>query len=69
MGRRLDPAPLLGIDMAAPCPVTDLSLPPGSTLALSTDGLVEVPGTPTPATWPPTSPSRSPATATRTSTA
>ncbi|MFJ5548092.1 SpoIIE family protein phosphatase [Streptomyces sp. NPDC093225] len=42
---RLDPAPLLGIDIGAPYPVTGLDLPAGSTLALYTDGLVEVPGT------------------------
>ncbi|MFF4581981.1 SpoIIE family protein phosphatase [Streptomyces sp. NPDC001373] len=41
----LDPAPLLGIDTGTPYPVTELALPPGSTLALYTDGLVEVPGT------------------------
>ncbi|MFJ8160120.1 SpoIIE family protein phosphatase [Streptomyces sp. NPDC096136] len=41
----LDPAPLLGIDTGTPYPVADLALPPGSTLALYTDGLVEVPGT------------------------
>ncbi|WP_128984024.1 SpoIIE family protein phosphatase [Streptomyces roseicoloratus] len=41
----LDPAPLLGIDTGADYPVTDLALPTGSTLALYTDGLVEVPGT------------------------
>ncbi|WP_051034261.1 SpoIIE family protein phosphatase [Streptomyces sp. SS] len=41
----LDPGPLLGIDIDTPYPVTDLPLPPGSTLALYTDGLVEVPGT------------------------
>ncbi|MFF6772033.1 SpoIIE family protein phosphatase [Streptomyces sp. NPDC012637] len=41
----LDPAPLLGIDTGTDPPVTDIALPPGSTLALYTDGLVEVPGT------------------------
>ncbi|MFF2572358.1 SpoIIE family protein phosphatase [Streptomyces sp. NPDC058084] len=41
----LDPAPPLGIDLDMPYPVTDLALPPGSTLGLYTDGLVEVPGT------------------------
>ncbi|MGW8355440.1 SpoIIE family protein phosphatase [Streptomyces wedmorensis] len=41
----LDPGPLFGIDIDTPYPVTDLPLPPGSTLALYTDGLVEVPGT------------------------
>ncbi|MEW1638952.1 SpoIIE family protein phosphatase [Streptomyces sp. NPDC093801] len=41
----LDPAPLLGIDTGTRYPVTELALPPGSTLALYTDGLVEVPGT------------------------
>ncbi|MFD0369642.1 SpoIIE family protein phosphatase [Streptomyces sp. NPDC127114] len=41
----LDPAPLLGIDTGTDYPVTDLALPPESTLAFYTDGLVEVPGT------------------------
>ncbi|OQQ13834.1 phosphatase [Streptomyces sp. M41(2017)] len=41
----LDPAPPLGIDIGAPYPVTQLSLPLGGTLALYTDGLTEVPGT------------------------
>ncbi|MET9962834.1 SpoIIE family protein phosphatase [Streptomyces sp. NPDC006326] len=41
----LDPAPLLGIDIGTEYPVTDLALPPQTTLALYTDGLVEVPGT------------------------
>ncbi|OII65007.1 phosphatase [Streptomyces sp. CC53] len=41
----LDPAPLLGVDLDAPCPVTTLPFTPGTTLALYTDGLVEVPGT------------------------
>ncbi|MFJ7065958.1 SpoIIE family protein phosphatase [Streptomyces sp. NPDC101115] len=41
----LDPAPLLGIDTGTDPPVTDIALPPGSTLALYTDGLIEVPGT------------------------
>ncbi len=40
----LDPAPLLGIDLDAPYPVTTLPFTPGTTLALYTDGLVEVPG-------------------------
>ncbi|MFG2437660.1 SpoIIE family protein phosphatase [Streptomyces sp. NPDC048508] len=41
----LDPAPPLGVDIDVPYPVTTLALPPGSTLAFYTDGLVEVPGT------------------------
>uniref|UniRef100_UPI0030F37E40 PP2C family protein-serine/threonine phosphatase n=1 Tax=Streptomyces sp. GSL17-111 TaxID=3121596 RepID=UPI0030F37E40 len=41
----LDPAPLLGIDLGSPYPVTRLTLRPGTTLALYTDGLVEAPGT------------------------
>ncbi|WP_405976991.1 SpoIIE family protein phosphatase [Streptomyces sp. NBC_00158] len=41
----LDPAPLLGIGMGTDYPLTELLLPPGSTLVLYTDGLVEVPGT------------------------
>ncbi|WP_208615746.1 SpoIIE family protein phosphatase [Streptomyces cellostaticus] len=36
--------PLLGIDAAAVYPTTEVSLPPGSVLALYTDGLVESPG-------------------------
>lgn len=40
----LDPAPLLGIDHGSDYPVHHLDLPPGSTLVLYTDGLVEVPG-------------------------
>ncbi|MEU1407758.1 SpoIIE family protein phosphatase [Streptomyces sp. NPDC005728] len=36
--------PLLGIDAAATYPTTDVSLTPGSVLALYTDGLVESPG-------------------------
>ncbi|WP_431782484.1 SpoIIE family protein phosphatase [Streptomyces chumphonensis] len=41
----LDPAPLLGIDLGSPYPVTRLTLEPGTTLVLYTDGLVEAPGT------------------------
>ncbi|MFF0968513.1 SpoIIE family protein phosphatase [Streptomyces sp. NPDC003703] len=37
--------PLLGIDPAAAYPTTRVELPPGSVLALYTDGLVESPGT------------------------
>ncbi|MFC9341592.1 GAF domain-containing SpoIIE family protein phosphatase [Streptomyces sp. NPDC057020] len=40
----LDPGPLLGIDHGSDYPVNHLDLPPGSTLVLYTDGLVEVPG-------------------------
>ncbi|WP_435862533.1 SpoIIE family protein phosphatase [Streptomyces phaeochromogenes] len=36
--------PLLGIDPAATYPTTDVALPPGSLLALYTDGLIESPG-------------------------
>ncbi|WP_370102813.1 SpoIIE family protein phosphatase [Streptacidiphilus sp. MAP12-20] len=36
--------PLLGIDTAATYPVTEIALPPGSLLALYTDGLIEAPG-------------------------
>ncbi len=36
--------PLLGIDAAATYPTTDVALPPGSLLALYTDGLIESPG-------------------------
>ncbi|WP_330350801.1 SpoIIE family protein phosphatase [Streptomyces sp. NBC_00582] len=38
------PGLLLGIDPAADYPSTDVPLPPGSVLALYTDGLVEAPG-------------------------
>ncbi|MFJ6355210.1 SpoIIE family protein phosphatase [Streptomyces sp. NPDC092046] len=41
----IDPAPPLGVDVATTYPVTRFAIPPGSTLALYTDGLVEVPGT------------------------
>ncbi|MCB5168822.1 SpoIIE family protein phosphatase [Streptomyces bambusae] len=41
----LDPAPLLGIDTGTAYPVSDFALPPQTTLAFYTDGLVEVPGT------------------------
>lgn len=40
----LDPGPLLGIDPGVSFPVTALPLAPRTTLALYTDGLVEVPG-------------------------
>nr|WP_229925943.1 SpoIIE family protein phosphatase [Streptomyces longispororuber] len=40
-----DPGPLLGVDPAAAYPCTVVPLPPGTTLALYTDGLVESPGT------------------------
>ncbi|MER7468250.1 SpoIIE family protein phosphatase [Streptomyces sp. NPDC097981] len=39
----LDPAPLLGVGVHAPCPVTRLDLAPGTLLAFYTDGLVEKP--------------------------
>lgn len=41
----LDPGPLLGIGTGIVYPVTVLTMPPGATLALYTDGLVESPGT------------------------
>ncbi|WP_406376967.1 SpoIIE family protein phosphatase [Streptomyces sp. NBC_00647] len=41
----LDPGPLLGIDPNLSYPLTVQPLPPGTTLALYTDGLIEVPGT------------------------
>lgn len=40
----LDPGPLLGIDPGLAYPLTSQPLPPGTTLALYTDGLIEVPG-------------------------
>lgn len=40
----LVPGPLLGIDPDAVFPVTEFPIPPGSTLAFYTDGLVETPG-------------------------
>jgi hypothetical protein len=40
-----EPGPLLGIDTGAHYPVTTAPLFPGTTLALYTDGLVELPGT------------------------
>ncbi|MFI6857997.1 SpoIIE family protein phosphatase [Streptomyces sp. NPDC050416] len=43
----VEPGPLLGIDTGATYPVTTAPLPPGTTLALYTDGLVELPGTDT----------------------
>jgi serine phosphatase RsbU (regulator of sigma subunit) len=42
---RLPPGLLLGIDRDAQYPTTEIPLPPGTTLALYTDGLVEAPGT------------------------
>ncbi|MGW1886640.1 SpoIIE family protein phosphatase [Streptomyces sp. NPDC001970] len=39
------PGPLLGADPHATYPTAQVALPPGSLLALYTDGLVEVPGT------------------------
>jgi serine phosphatase RsbU (regulator of sigma subunit) len=39
------PGPLLGADRAATYPTTEVALPPGSVLALYTDGLIEAPGT------------------------
>jgi serine phosphatase RsbU (regulator of sigma subunit) len=41
----VDPGPLLGIDSGGAYPLTEHPLPPGGTLALYTDGLVERPGT------------------------
>ncbi|MBQ1089396.1 SpoIIE family protein phosphatase [Streptomyces sp. B93] len=38
------PGPLLGIDPDAAFPVAEVLLPPGSLLALYTDGLIEMPG-------------------------
>ncbi|MEV6395497.1 SpoIIE family protein phosphatase [Streptomyces sp. NPDC051907] len=40
----LDTGPLLGVDRASVYPATRIDLPPGSLLALYTDGLVEEPG-------------------------
>ncbi|WP_432139485.1 MULTISPECIES: SpoIIE family protein phosphatase [unclassified Streptomyces] len=40
----LDPAPMLGTDLGVPHSVTTVPLTGGTTLALYTDGLVEVPG-------------------------
>jgi serine phosphatase RsbU (regulator of sigma subunit) len=37
--------PLLGVDPLAEYPISERPLPPGSVLALYTDGLVEAPGT------------------------
>ncbi|WP_055587254.1 SpoIIE family protein phosphatase [Streptacidiphilus griseoplanus] len=39
------PGPLLGVDPAADYPTVDIPLPPGTLLALYTDGLIEIPGT------------------------
>ncbi|MFE1285708.1 SpoIIE family protein phosphatase [Streptomyces sp. NPDC058751] len=41
----IEPGPLLGIGVELPYPITSVLMPPGTTLALYTDGLVEVPGT------------------------
>ncbi|MEV6020178.1 MULTISPECIES: SpoIIE family protein phosphatase [unclassified Streptomyces] len=41
----IEPGPLLGIDVDLPYPITSVPMPPGTLLALYTDGLVEVPGT------------------------
>jgi GAF domain-containing protein len=41
----LDVGPVLGVDHASAYPQTRVALPPGSVLALYTDGLVEEPGT------------------------
>ncbi|MBY8876099.1 SpoIIE family protein phosphatase [Actinacidiphila acidipaludis] len=41
----LQAGPLLGVDADAEYPVTEIGLRPGSTLALYTDGLIEMPGT------------------------
>ncbi|MFF3754844.1 SpoIIE family protein phosphatase [Streptomyces sp. NPDC002018] len=38
------PGPLLGVDPAATYPSSEIPLPPGTVLALYTDGLVEAPG-------------------------
>ncbi|MFD3524665.1 SpoIIE family protein phosphatase [Streptomyces sp. NPDC058653] len=42
---RVPPGLLLGIQPDAEYPTTEIPLPPGSVLALYTDGLVEIPGT------------------------
>ncbi|MFD5636685.1 SpoIIE family protein phosphatase [Streptomyces sp. NPDC127077] len=41
----IEPGPLLGIGVDLPYPITTVQMPPGTILALYTDGLVEVPGT------------------------
>lgn len=41
----LPPGPLLGVDPAAHYPITEVAVPPGTVLALYTDGLIEAPGT------------------------
>ncbi|MFD8237321.1 SpoIIE family protein phosphatase [Streptomyces sp. NPDC059696] len=41
----VEPGPLLGVDTGTAYPVTTVPLLPGTTLALYTDGLVELPGT------------------------
>ncbi|WP_328336131.1 SpoIIE family protein phosphatase [Streptomyces violaceus] len=43
--RSVEPGPLLGSDTGGHYPVTTAPLLPGTTLALYTDGLVELPGT------------------------
>ncbi|MFD3482097.1 SpoIIE family protein phosphatase [Streptomyces sp. NPDC058665] len=42
---RVPPGLLLGVEPDGEYPTTEIALPPGSVLALYTDGLVEVPGT------------------------
>ncbi|MFI6081043.1 SpoIIE family protein phosphatase [Streptomyces sp. NPDC051217] len=42
---RVPPGILLGVDPDGEYPTTEIPLPPGSVLALYTDGLVEIPGT------------------------
>ncbi|MGW3245599.1 PP2C family protein-serine/threonine phosphatase [Streptomyces sp. NPDC001070] len=39
------PGPLLGVDPTAEYPTSEIPLPPGTLLALYTDGLIETPGT------------------------
>ncbi|WP_431683463.1 SpoIIE family protein phosphatase [Kitasatospora sp. KL5] len=41
----VEPGPLLGVEPGSAYPLTTLPLPPGTVLALYTDGLVEAPGT------------------------
>ncbi len=41
----LAPGPLLGAAAASAYPTTEVSLPPGTVLAMYTDGLIELPGT------------------------
>ncbi|APY89904.1 phosphatase [Streptomyces alfalfae] len=40
----IEPGPLLGVETVSRYPTTVLPLPPGTTFALYTDGLVEIPG-------------------------